>query len=98
MREIATDHEFFFELIKSEADFTLAPVFGAREKVTITHITADQVYLIRKKDEDGLCIMCQKLEKYDKYNIEEPSKIPMEPGVFYAAKSKRCYSWFRYVD
>lgn len=71
------------------------PMLKACEQVFITHITTDKVYLSRTSDTAFITDLCEQLMKH--YDAEEPSKVPLEPTVVYAVKSKIFESWYRCV-
>lgn len=69
------------------------PILKACEQVFITHISADKVYLARTSDTPFISELCEHLSTM--YEVEEPTKVPLEPGVYYAVKSKVFESWYR---
>lgn len=72
------------------------PMLKACEQVFVTHVTTDKVYLSRTSDAAYVTELCELLTK--QYDAEELSKVPLEPGVFYAVKSKVFESWYRCVE
>lgn len=70
------------------------PILRNYEKVVISHIDVDKVY-VQRSDEQFLLELRNKLN--EKYEAGEQEKVHLSLNTFYAAKSRKFKFWYRCV-
>lgn len=71
------------------------PVLKYNDRMVISHITKEKVYLQRVIDETFIVDLADQLTEL--YESGDQEKVVIEEGQFYAAKSGQFGSWYRFV-